>query len=188
MKRRLLIYFLLSLISRFSFAQNGNAVSMRAALNLLTDQVGRIEKLGYKVNGVTMLNDWGGLKLRGYDLFANRPDSVYVEAFAIVDKRNYTANDKGVSVWKLANYYNKLSRDSLIANKSYIRSITENGKIIDSWKMGFVPSNSVDIMSEYLFDLELLDDTQVGTVNQNGVGNDPKELNEREMIVIVYSK
>ena len=187
MKKKFLIYFLLSLISRLSFAQNANVIPMKDALNLLTGQVGRIEKSGYKINGVTLLTDWGGLRLRGYDLFANRPDSVYVEAFAIVDKRDYTANDEGLSVWKLANHYEKSSRDSLIANKSYMRSSTKNGKIIDSWKMGFVPNNSVDITSEYLFNFESFDDTKIGTTNEGGWHN-PKDANEREMILIVYSK
>src|SRR6266851_3211554 len=100
MKRQFLIYFLFSLISSSLFAQNANALPMKDALNLLTDQVGRIEKLGYKVNGVTLLADWGGLRLRGLDLFANRPDSVYVEAFAVVDKRDYSPKDQDLSVWK----------------------------------------------------------------------------------------
>jgi hypothetical protein len=161
---------------------------MKDALNLLTEQVGRIEKLGYKVNGVTLLTDWGGLRLRGFDLFANHPDSVYVEAFAVVDKRDYSPKDEDLSVWELADRYNKISRDSLIANKSLTQSFTKNRKIIDSWKVGFVSNNNSNILSEFLFNFVSFDDTKIGTVNQNGVSDDHKDLNEREMILIVYSK
>jgi hypothetical protein len=149
MKKKLLIYFLLSFISGLSYAQNSTILPMKDALNLLTGRIGLIEKLGYKVNGLTLLTDWGGLKLRGDDLFVNHPDSVYVEAFAIVDKRDYTANDEGLSVWKLANHFDKLSRDSLIANKSSTRTITKNRKIIDSWKIGFIPNKDGDSFQRY---------------------------------------
>ncbi len=156
---------------------------MKDALSLLSDQIGWIEKVGYKINGVTLLTDWGGLRLRGYDLFANHPDSIYVEAFAVVDKRDYTPNDEGLSVWKLAKSIDKLSRDSLITNKSVTRSIAKNSKVIDSWKIGFIPAKGSDIHGEYLFNLEALDDTRVGSI-----GNYPNIVNEREMIMIVYSK
>jgi hypothetical protein len=53
--------------------------------------------------------------------------------------------------------------------------------------MGFVPNNSVDITSEYLFNFESFDDTKIGATNEGGWHN-PKDANEREMILIVYSK
>ena len=179
---RLLFCLLLSLVLELSYCQKPNTFSMKNALSLLTDKIGWIEKSGYKVNGVTLLTDWGGLRLRGYDLFANHPDSIYVEAFAVVDKRDYTVDDENLSVWKLTNPFYK-SRDSLIVNKSVTRSIARNSKVIDSWKIGFVPNKDGDIVSEYLFNLESLDDTRIGSI-----GNYSKVVNEREMILIVYSK
>jgi len=47
--------------------------------------------------------------------------------------------------------------------------------------------NPVDITSEYLFNFESFDDTKIGTTNEGGWHN-PKDANEREMILIVYSK
>jgi hypothetical protein len=153
------------------------------AISLLTDHVTHLEQSGYTIRGVVLQPDWCSLKLAAYQLASRSNDTIYVEAVTVVDKRNYSPSDQNLTVWKMHNSYDKSSKDSLVSGRSSVGSVAYRNKLMDSWRLSFILApvqHKIDELTEYSFGIEALDDTRIGGVAE--------EKNEREMILLVYSK
>ena len=76
---------------------------MSEAISVLKDHVIKLEKAGYTIRGTVLQPDWCNIKLAAYQLTSRPDDTVYVEALAIVDKRDYSPTDQNLTVWKMHN-------------------------------------------------------------------------------------
>jgi hypothetical protein len=66
---------------------------------MLTERVGQIENSGYEIQIVMIRKHWGEIKLDEYNLTSESGDTIFVEAVAVVEKRDYSL-DNGLTVIK----------------------------------------------------------------------------------------